>query len=75
MPNHQFISYSSVDARDFAIQLYDVLKAGTPSLVSTRRVISCPARYHQMAVPSSQAIRSSHRVHFLQHIECAIRMI
>ena len=32
MPNHQFISYSSVDAEDFAIRLYDALKAGPPSI-------------------------------------------
>jgi len=32
MPNPHFISYSSVDAKDFAIQLYDILKAGSPSI-------------------------------------------
>ena len=32
MSNHQFISYSSVDAKEFAIQLYDALKAGPPSI-------------------------------------------
>ena len=32
MINHQFISYSSVDAKEFAIQLYDALKAGPPSI-------------------------------------------
>jgi tetratricopeptide (TPR) repeat protein len=30
--SHHFISYSSVDAQDFAIQLYDELKAGPPSI-------------------------------------------
>ncbi len=32
MSNHQFISYSSVDAEDFAIRLNDELKAGPPSI-------------------------------------------
>ena len=31
MVNHHFISYSTVDAEDFAIQLCDKLKAGPPS--------------------------------------------
>ena len=31
MENHHFISYSTVDAQDFAIQLCDTLKAGPPS--------------------------------------------
>jgi len=30
--NHQFISYSSVDAEDFVIRLYNELKAGPPSI-------------------------------------------
>ncbi len=30
--SHYFISYSSIDAQDFAIQLCDELKAGPPSI-------------------------------------------
>ena len=30
--NHNFISYSSVDSQDFAIKLYDELKAGPPPI-------------------------------------------
>lgn len=32
MSNHQFISYSSVDAKDFAMQPYEALKAVLPSI-------------------------------------------
>src|SRR5215212_2307814 len=31
MPGHHFISYSSADAQDFALRLYDTLTAGPPS--------------------------------------------
>src|ERR671933_372719 len=31
MPGHHFISYSSVDAQDFALRLCDTLTAGPPS--------------------------------------------